>query len=184
MKMTSTNFKRLHLARGFSLLEALVALVILSVGLLGIAGLQARGLLNNVNANFRTQASFLADDLADRMRANKRAMTGATKYFDEPTGAYTGACLTTSGCSVAAMARHDFFLWEQQVTGILPLGSGEVCIDSTPVDGAPGAPECDGLGGQYAIKVWWDDDRSGVVESDNDDLSDERYVIAFQPQTW
>jgi type IV pilus assembly protein PilV len=184
MGKVSNKSKMLNAARGFSLLEALVALVILSVGLLGIAGLQARGLLNNVNANFRTQAVFLADDLADRMRANKRAMTGATKHFDQPTAAYTAGCLTSAGCSVQQMARTDFFLWEQRVSGTLPAGSGEVCIDSTPVDGAPGAPMCDGLGGQYAIKVWWDDDRSGAIDSASNDLSDERYVIAFQPQTW
>jgi len=184
MGKPSKQNKALSAARGFSLLEALVALVILSVGLLGIAGLQARGLLNNVNANFRTQAVFLADDLADRMRANKRAMTGATKHFDQPTAAYTAGCLTSAGCTVQQMARTDFFLWEQRLDALLPLGVGEVCIDSTPVDGAPGAPECDGLGSQYAIKVWWDDDRSGAIDSGSNDLSDERYVIAFQPQTW
>ena len=60
-------------AAGASLLEVLVTVVLLSVGLLGIAGTQTIGLKNVANASLRTQASVLAYDIVDRMRANRIA---------------------------------------------------------------------------------------------------------------
>ena len=56
---------------GFTLLEVLVSLLILSVGLLGIAGLQLTGLRSNQSAYVRSQATILAYDILDRMRANR-----------------------------------------------------------------------------------------------------------------
>ena len=55
---------------GFTLVETLVALIVLSVGLLGVAGLQIFGLRGNLSASSRTQATYFADDIIDRMRAN------------------------------------------------------------------------------------------------------------------
>ncbi|HLE93281.1 MAG TPA: type IV pilus modification protein PilV, partial [Sulfuricaulis sp.] len=56
--------------RGFSLIEVLVALLVLSIGLLGLAALQTTSLQYNTGSYFRTQATFLAYDIIDRMRAN------------------------------------------------------------------------------------------------------------------
>ncbi len=68
---------RRHLTRrptsGYTLVEVLVAVVILSVGLLGLAGMQARGMRNSHDAYLRSQAAILAYDIADRMRANRDA---------------------------------------------------------------------------------------------------------------
>src|SRR5690606_3260878 len=58
---------------GFSLIEVLVALLVLSVGLLGLAMLQIEGLKHNTDAYYRTQATVLAYDIIDRMRANSDA---------------------------------------------------------------------------------------------------------------
>jgi type IV pilus assembly protein PilV len=55
---------------GFTLIEVLVAMVVLTVGLLGLAGLQATSLKNSQNAYYRSVATQLAYDMADRMRAN------------------------------------------------------------------------------------------------------------------
>jgi len=57
-------------SHGFSLLEVLISVVILSIGLLGMAGIQLKGLSSNNSANIRTQATLLANDLAERMHAN------------------------------------------------------------------------------------------------------------------
>jgi type IV pilus assembly protein PilV len=73
--------------RGMSLVEVLVALVIISVGLLGIASLQLTTLQNNHNSLLHTQASALADDILDRMRAN---MSNPASY-ERPWGAATGS---------------------------------------------------------------------------------------------
>lgn len=60
---------KMHM-KGFTLVEVLVALLILSIGLLGLAGLQAGGLRSNHSAYLRSQAVMLAHDMADRMRSN------------------------------------------------------------------------------------------------------------------
>ena len=60
-----------HRNQGFTLVEALIALLVLSIGLLGVAALQLIALQNNNNAMFRSQATYLAYDIADRMRANR-----------------------------------------------------------------------------------------------------------------
>ncbi|HID48830.1 MAG TPA: type IV pilus modification protein PilV, partial [Chromatiales bacterium] len=68
-------------ARGFTLLEVMIALVIFSIGLLGLAGLQARGLQSNTTAQYRTTAMILAYDMADRIRANSTGVA-AGNYDD------------------------------------------------------------------------------------------------------
>src|SRR4030065_2717121 len=61
-----------HSMRGFTLLEVLVAIVVMSIGLLGLAGLMASSLKNSHSAYQRTQATWLAYDALDRMRANRQ----------------------------------------------------------------------------------------------------------------
>ncbi len=106
---------------GFTLVEVLVTLVIMSVGLLGVAALHTASLRNNLDSALRSQASALAADIADRMRGNRTAaLTG--------TGAYTIAI----GATVAApsesspMAARDLYEWKQLLSQVLPNGDGSV----------------------------------------------------------
>ena len=168
---------------GFTLIEVLIAMVVLAVGLLGLAGLQATSLRNNLSAYNRSQATQLAYDLADRMRAN---VAGKATYTAMLPSAATvkSSCLSTSGCSIADMATNDLYEWNCAVAGgcenntspiaaTLPGGQGIVCLDSTPNDGTSAAvPNCDGAGNTYAIKIWWDDDRSGAASL--------RFVTSFR----
>jgi type IV pilus assembly protein PilV len=156
---------------GFTLLEVLVALVVLSVGLLGLAGLQLTSVTNTRDAYYRTQAITLSYDIADRMRANLDALT----TYDASTNTTpVAACRTTSGCSTANMANDDLALWRQAIAA-LPAGEGIVCIDSTPNDGASvSSPGCDAAGAQFAVKVWWNNDRSATN-------ANERLTTVFVP---
>jgi len=158
MKMHKS--KMVRKTSGFSLIEVLVAVVVLSIGLVGLAGLQAKSLVNGVSASYRTQATMLAKDLSEKMRVNGYAIT-IGDYFDSPTAAETAACETATGCSSEAMAQHDYFNWLAAVTERLPSGDGIVCLDSTPNDGTTALKACDGAGDHYVIKVWWDDGRTG-----------------------
>jgi type IV pilus assembly protein PilV len=174
-KATSSHQMRFLSNRGFTLVEVLVALVVLSIGLLGLAGLQSRGLQFNQGAVMRTHATQLIYDLSDRMRANINAFeTGA--YLGTGTGTATASCHTTSGCSPAQMAADDLAKWNQAVAQILPMGAAVICRDATPNDGnAPGTPDCDGNAtSPIAIKLWWDDDRDGVLDPTP-------FALAFQP---
>ena len=68
---------------GFSLLEVLIAIVVTSIGLLGLAAMQATGLRNNHSAYHRSQATVLAYDIADRMRSNVSSMLSYVTPVDE-----------------------------------------------------------------------------------------------------
>lgn len=163
--------------RGFTLFEVLVSSLILSLGLVGVAGLQALSLKNNQSAYMRSQASALAYDLADRMRTN---VTGANSGFYDPAQADAFAsCGTTAGCTPQEAARNDLFEWAQALAVNLPMGTGFVCVDSTPHDGTGvGNAQCDGLGTRHSVKVWWDDDRDGVITVSAENT--ERLAINFQ----
>lgn len=132
------NFKgRRHFRlRGFTMIEVLVTLVILSVGLLGLAGLQLRAVRNTHNSYLRSQATFLAYDMADRIRANRNAaLAGKYNGIDTATKSYADkGCSTTSSatgsaCSATDMAAQDAYEWKQTLqnnkTG-LPDGAGTV----------------------------------------------------------
>jgi type IV pilus assembly protein PilV len=111
-------------SRGFTLVEVMVALVVLSVGLLGIAGLYVITLRSSGGAIYRMQAVNLANDLADRIRANRRANV-----------AYAGAAANNNcygaaavNCTAAQMAANDLFVWNAQVAAILPQGTSAVGV--------------------------------------------------------
>ncbi len=162
---------------GFTLIEVMVSTVVLAIGLLGLAGLQVASLTANQSAFMRTQASVLGYDLADRMRANVQGATNGS--YAAGTANYTAGCGTTTGCSPLQMAQNDLAEWNSVIATYLPLGQGIVCTDSTPIDGSGiTTPQCDGIGNQFAVKIWWDDDRDGIINMDP--LNTERFVVSFQ----
>ena len=111
---------------GFTLIEVLVTLVIVSLGLLGIVGIIANSLKVNQSANSRTQASWLANDIIDRMRANRE------------TARITPAAYTINFATCAAIpaagtvAQTDLNQWCGLVTAALPAGTGSVAFVTTP----------------------------------------------------
>jgi type IV pilus assembly protein PilV len=113
-------------AGGFTLVEALVALIVLSIGMLGIAALYMETLRASRSALYRTEAVTMAADLADRMRANRN-----------PANAYTAA-----GQNAVAIA--DLLEWNAAVA-TLPGGAGEVRF----IDGLGATPST------YVIRVSW-----------------------------
>lgn len=164
---------------GFSLIEVLVAVIVLSIGLVGVAGLQAVSLQNNQSAFMRSQATALAYDLADRMRAN---VPGANAGMYDPTAkAATAGCKSASGCTTQQMAENDLYEWSAAIATYLPDGEGFVCIDSTSDDGTGvGDPQCDGAGTLLAVKIWWDDNRDGAIDPRPGKTNPERLAITVQ----
>ena len=110
---------------GFSLLELLVALLVLSVGLLGLASLQATTMRFNHSAYLRAQATSLAYDLVDRMRANRdQALQGSYDLADFPEP--LPVCGAVAGTSVAEL---DVSGWQSAVACSLPGGVGRIARD-------------------------------------------------------
>lgn len=111
--------------RGFSLIEVLIALIVISVGMLGIAGLYVHGMQAGRTSLFRHHAVTLAGDVADRIRANPDA---GVAYAGA--GADSGCVAGGIDCSPEQMAAHDIFLWQQQADDTLPDGQVAVTFDN------------------------------------------------------
>lgn len=107
---------------GFTLVEVLVTMVILSAGLLGIAALHTATLRNNLDSALRSQASALASDIADRMRANRAvALTGTYNIaIGDATPPVTGT---------PTLAQRDLNAWRTQLAQVLPAGTGAVALN-------------------------------------------------------
>jgi type IV pilus assembly protein PilV len=118
MKLSTTTSSGLKhkCIRGFTLVEVLIALIIMSVGMLGIAGLYVHSLQAGSTSLFRHHAVTLAGDIADRIRANPRA--GAT-YAALP-GANNNCINGGVSCTRDQMAANDVFIWLQQAAATLP----------------------------------------------------------------
>ena len=115
---------------GFTLIETMVALLVISVGMIGVAVLHGQALSASGTAIRRSQAVGLASDIADRIRVNRGAEVAyqnaaADNNCDDPTG---GGGVD---CTPAQMAAHDLFLWEAQLAQLLPGGLGDVEVDTT-----------------------------------------------------
>ncbi len=165
---------------GFTLIEVLVAMIILAAGLLGLAGLQASGLRQNLNASSRSQATALAYDLADRIRAN----SGQIATYTGPAPALTASCLTNAGCDPQPMANHDMAEWNAALLTMPGGGVGSVVQTAgagTPCP-VPADPGCND--DVYTIYVNWDDDKDGNmnVDRDNDgdvEVNDSLFTLGF-----
>lgn len=151
---------------GFTLLEVLVAIVVLSLGLLGLAGLQAASLRNNQAAYYRGIATQQTYDMADRIRANLAGVR-AFNYNNIAPGvpAADPGCFTlVGGCTAATMALTDSFQWNTVNAALLPGGSGTVvCADG------PAAAGCTAATGNWLFNItvsWTERTQAGnVVQS-------------------
>jgi type IV pilus assembly protein PilV len=112
-------------AGGFTLVEVLIALIILSVGMLGIAGLYVHSMQAGRTSLFRHNAVTLAGDVADRIRANPRA---AAVYA--LAGGDNNCVDGGVNCTPGQMAANDIFLWDQQAADTLPSGTVTVVFDN------------------------------------------------------
>lgn len=116
---------RYPVARGFTIVEVLVALVVLAIGMLGIAGLYVTTLGSGSAAINRMQAVNLATDMADRIRANRNANVAYAA------GASTGLSCIGAGavdCTAAQMAADDVLQWNNEIAQALPAGSGTIAV--------------------------------------------------------
>ena len=128
--------------RGFTLIEAMVALVVLAVGMLGIAGLYVMTLRSGGGAIYRMQAVNLASDLADRIRANRGANVSYAGVAADNNCYGAGSV----DCAPGLMAANDLFVWQNQVVATLPNGNSAVTV-------TPGAAVTDPF--IYTITITW-----------------------------
>src|SRR3569832_784297 len=112
-----------YLQQGFSLFEVLITEVVLSIGLLGLAGLQFAGMRAANDAQEHTYAALLAQDIAERIRANR-----GSSYDAVSLAATTADCVTNS-CDSASMKDFDRGQWYSAVNGGVPLPNASVRVN-------------------------------------------------------
>jgi type IV pilus assembly protein PilV len=135
--------------QGYSLIEILVSIVVISVGLLGMATLQTRGIRFSQDAYLRSIASSQAYEMLDRMRANPDGVSNGSYDFSGGMPSSAPSC-AASTCSSNDSALRDGFQWNQNIAALLPSGQGAISL----------------AGGNYTITISWDrriTDTSGAV---------------------
>jgi type IV pilus assembly protein PilV len=132
--------RRRHFQLGATLIEALVSIVIASLGLLALAGINASATRYSKMSQFRATATLLASDITERMRANRSATTATnyafstTSFVDQASvgSQPTPSCeAATDTCTEAQIAAADLWRWRQAVRESLPNGSVFLAADAT-----------------------------------------------------
>ncbi|SEJ23713.1 type IV pilus modification protein PilV [Nitrosomonas eutropha] len=126
-----------HAQAGVGMIEVLVAIIILSIGLLGLAGLQTAGLKNNQSAGFRSTATMMAYGILDSMRASRIA-AGEGNYNHS---------LGSSAPSGSSIPERDLSNWLNGLAR-LPEGTGAVDVDAD---------------NKVTITIQWDDSRGALA---------------------
>jgi type IV pilus assembly protein PilV len=145
--------------RGSILIEGMVTVVITAVGLLGIVALLLSGITSSNKSLYRTTAVHMANEIAERMRANvvgvkENAYVGAGNNSINCRA--SAASSTPSSCSPIDLAAYDVHDWKTQIARFLPGGSGTV----TNINNAPWAANQN----QYEITVSWLEDKTNSTQ--------------------
>jgi type IV pilus assembly protein PilV len=157
--------------RGFSLLEALIGIVVIAFGFIGVAGLQLSALKDTQTSRNVTIATILGRDMADRIRINGVAV----KDFDFsvlPTTSPANCVGDLAVCTPTNFFEAQYSTWISSVQAQLNGGEGIVCRTSTPNSGSgASSPGCtNGATDSIVVKVWW-------TEKDRTVSTKERYVM-------
>ena len=153
--------------RGVSLIESLVALLVLALGILGLAGIQTRTLADTRLTNARAAAIRMSNDIQERMKLNVEAQSLAANPYITGFGAVAAATTNcnTAPCTAAQLAAFDLAQWKATLSTALPGGDAQ--IFASPDDTR-----------QFGVLVSWTDNQSTAA---NADLTD--YVAPFATNT-
>ncbi len=138
---------------GFSLIELSVATAIFSMGLGSLSLMMLAAILGTAEARHHTIATSQAESMAEMIAMSSDAYGHYVFPVAEPVDTCNEGACTGQGMAAANLAK-----WLQTVRDELPGGDGLVCRDSTPGDGGPGDPSCDGAG-PLVIKIFWEESR-------------------------
>lgn len=111
---------------GVGLIEVLISLLILSVGILGIASLQTRALQLNQGVLYQSRANVLAYDIIDRMRSNQSQVDNYQIGFGDGEPSYTDCESPTANCTPSQLVDFDLATWRDEVESVLPSGKSSI----------------------------------------------------------
>jgi type IV pilus assembly protein PilV len=143
--------------RGATLIEALVAVIVLSIGMLGIVSLQTRAIQFESSSLYQSQASILAYDIIDLMRANSgdNAILGLYLHGMNDTipVSYTNCSGAGVNCSRSDLASYDLYTWLGELAQTLPSGKAAIAVDNS------------GASPVYSVTIQYDDSRADKSSS-------------------
>jgi len=146
----NTMSKGPHGQSGITMIEVLVAVLILAIGLLGVAGLQSISLKNTTDVFFDQQAMSYTQDLVNRIMANQAAASDGD-YAETPPASAPGTDCSSAVCTSEQMATWDLWQWNNALTngfGAPPAAAADVDWDATT--------------GEYEIAITWDATGAGA----------------------
>lgn len=159
-----------HRQRGFSLLEVLVTVVILSIGMLGVAAVLVTVHKANASSYLRQQAVQQAYDILDRMRANRSvALQGGYDVALNTVPGTPAVNCTSGSCSPAQLASYDKWQWRTDITNIMPSGAGSVVTASFGT-----APN---VSTQVTVVVQWSDKPTQQTLNPNQTVTPATYTL-------
>lgn len=166
-RLTPSHSAAVRHQRGISLIESLVAIVVMALGILGVLGVQMRTLTDTSTAVRRAQAIRLIDDLSERMRVNPNALLIINDYesgYSQKGSALTAAnCASTAStaCTPAEQAKYDLKQWKTTVEQTLPGGQASIFL-------APGETVDANRRQLGVIIAWRENEREGTKTDDID----------------
>lgn len=162
------NYQLAANTSGFSLIEVLVAVLIVAVGILGVAGLQITSLQLNQSAMFRSEALQMGNDLLDRMRANTlQDYAPAPVLLTDAPGAARNC--SSESCNPDELVGYDLTWWKCSINSTLDEALGTqfpACVDLSVSGALPlGAGAVSKQSGVYTVTVEWQDNRAGARQA-------------------
>lgn len=142
---------------GSSLIEILITLIVVAIGLLGLASMQVLSMKNLNSTNMRYVASVQAHNIAERMRANRTTANNGG-YNDLSVNGTESMVSCSSGCSGNALVNFDAYNWGQQIKAHLPSGAGTI----------------ESKGNMHTITISWSEQHTGASIGTDDAAPDSR----------
>ncbi|MEO8998341.1 MAG: type IV pilus modification protein PilV [Rhodanobacter sp.] len=170
--------------RGVSLIEVMMAVLIFSIGLIGLASLMVMATRSNHAAYLRTQVTFLASNMADRMSANPGAVwSGTYNSTGYPVSSSTaGNNDCSSVCSPAALAAADQRMWSSQLKTFLPNSKASIACGGVTSAGYDPTAQLNlrpPYGGNCKMTVQWAE--RGAGDKAHSDAATQTFAWEFQP---
>jgi type IV pilus assembly protein PilV len=168
---------------GTSLIEVMMALLVFSIGLIGLAGLMVMASRSSHAAYLRTQVTFLASNMANRMSANSTGVwNGDYDSADYPLDATGDQCSDGAACNSKALAAHDKQLWSSQLKTFLPNPKATVQCSVAGVAGGGSMPDLSRkppFGGNCTMTISWNEQGAGDQSHRGNGV--QTFAWAFQP---
>ncbi|OMH33720.1 type IV pilus modification protein PilV [Motiliproteus sp. MSK22-1] len=181
MKKHTIRKGKLRTNQGFSMLEVLISLVLLTSVLLGATAMQLTSLQNNRGAFYRSQASIIAADIADRIRVNSSyaASSMAAYSFNSVSSAIpaNGNCITAEeGCTAASLAQQDLREWAENFSDVAGVGNDNSNYTAL-LPGGSGSVTASGA--IYMVQVNWTELDWNITTDTNKALTTKSFTLDF-----